>query len=74
MLLQSKKQTNDKIMVGCRMMPNVLPTEDIEVSLEAKAQFEKNGITIRNDVRVEGILKTSHGVEVPFPRGTQKKL
>lgn len=56
------------------MMPNVLPTEDVEVSLEAKAQFEKNGITIRNDVRVEGIQKTSEGVEITISAGDAKEV
>lgn len=56
------------------MMSNVLPTEDVEVSLEAKAQFEKNGITIRNDVRVEGIQKTSGGVEVTIATADTKEV
>ena len=56
------------------MMPNVLQTEDRDISLEAKVQFEKNGISIRNDVRVEGILKTSEGVEVTVANGDAKEV
>lgn len=56
------------------MMPNVLPTEDREVSLEAKVQFEKNGISIRNEVCVEGILKSAEGVEVTIANGDAREV
>ena len=51
------------------MMPYVLPMEDREVSLEAKVQFEKHGIQIKNEVRVQGIAKTLEGVEVTVAVG-----
>jgi dihydrolipoamide dehydrogenase len=51
------------------MMPYVLPAEDRDVSVEAKAYFEKRGIEIKNEVRVQGITKTPEGVEVTVAVG-----
>lgn len=56
------------------MMPYILPTEDIAISVEAKAQFQKSGIMIRNAVRVEGIVKTLDGVEVIISTGQSKEI
>lgn len=56
------------------MMPYVLPTEDIDISIEAMIRFQKNGITIRNTVRVEGIVKTPDGVEVTISTGDSREV
>ena len=56
------------------MMPNVLPTEDSDVSVEAKVQFQKAGIKIKTGIRVENIVKTSEGVEVAVTDGEVKEI
>lgn len=39
-------------------MERILPTEDIEISNFAKKSFEKQGITIENNVKLEKVVRT----------------
>lgn len=58
------------------MLPRVLPPEDEEVSKEIKKIFEKKGIKIHVDTKVDKIEKTAKGVKLTFngPDGKAKTL
>ncbi|MBU2581318.1 MAG: dihydrolipoyl dehydrogenase [Alphaproteobacteria bacterium] len=44
------------------MLPRILPAEDEEISLAARKAFEKQGMTILTDARVENVTTGSTGV------------
>ncbi len=48
------------------MLPRVLPIEDEDVSKEIKKLFERRGIEIHVDTRVDSIKKTSKGVSLEY--------
>ncbi len=48
------------------MLPRVLPPEDEDVSKEIKKIFEKRGIKINVDTKVDKIEKTKKGVKLTF--------
>jgi dihydrolipoamide dehydrogenase len=48
------------------LLPNILGTDDGEISTEAAAHFRRAGMNIRTGVTVESIVKTPAGVEVIF--------
>lgn len=58
------------------MLPRVLPPEDEDVSKEIKKIFEKRGIDIHVDTKVEKIEKTKKGVKLTFkgPDGKAQTL
>jgi dihydrolipoamide dehydrogenase len=55
------------------MMPQILPLEDTEVVGTVKKSFEKSGITIATDAKVEKVVKTQKGIKVSgsTPKGEQ---
>ncbi len=56
------------------MLPFVLPFEDEDISREAEKQFERAGINIRTEARVEGIDTTDEGVEVTLAQGDKTEI
>ena len=58
------------------MLPRVLPPEDEEISKEIKKTFEKKGIAIHVDTKVDKIEKTKKGVKLTFngPSGKAETL
>jgi len=46
------------------MLPNVVPLEDEEVSVEVAKAFTKLGFKLMTNTRVESLTKTADGVEV----------
>ncbi len=58
------------------MLPRVLPPEDEDVSKEIKKIFEKRGIDIHVDTKVDKIEKTKKGVKLTFqgPDGKAQTL
>ena len=55
------------------MMPNILGTDDKEVSTAVQTHFKKAGVQIKTDARVEQIVKTDAGVEVTFSIGENRE-
>lgn len=55
------------------MLPRVLPVEDEDVSKEVKRAFEKRGIAIHNDTKVESIKKNPKSVALEY-KGKDGKL
>jgi dihydrolipoamide dehydrogenase len=56
------------------MLPVVLPFEDEDISREAEKQFERVGIIIKTEARVEGIVTTDDGVEVTLAQGDKTEV
>ncbi|MBI1354648.1 MAG: dihydrolipoyl dehydrogenase [Acidobacteria bacterium] len=58
------------------MLPKVLPPEDDDVSKEIKKIFEKKGVKIHVDTKVDKIEKTKKGVKLTYqgPDGKPQKL
>ncbi|MCI0709424.1 MAG: dihydrolipoyl dehydrogenase [Chloroflexi bacterium] len=58
------------------LLPRMLPNEDAEVSKELKKQFERMGVTVLTDTKVEKIeeLKTKVKVTVTKPDGAQETI
>ena len=46
------------------MLPNILPLEDVEVSIELEKAFKKAGINVLAGHKVESVEKTENGVKV----------
>jgi dihydrolipoamide dehydrogenase len=55
------------------MLPAILPNEDADISIEAKAYLRHAGMKIMNDVKVERISDTGKGVEVTYSSGTTRE-
>lgn len=55
------------------MMPNILPIEDTEVSVELERVFKKRGIAVHTGTKVEGLKKTKTGISAKLvtPTGAQ---
>jgi dihydrolipoamide dehydrogenase len=58
------------------LLPRMLPNEDPDVSAELKKQFERMGVTVMTDTRVEKIeeLKTKVKVTVTKPDGAEETI
>jgi len=61
-------------VIVLEMMPRILPAEDSDVCVEAKAYFQKRGIKIKTGVKVEAIVKTQAGVEVTISNKDTKEV
>lgn len=55
------------------MMPQILPLEDAEIVMTVKKSFEKSGIKIATDAKVEKVHKIQKGIKVmgSTPQGEQ---
>jgi dihydrolipoamide dehydrogenase len=56
------------------MMPNVLPNEDQDISVEAERQFRRVGIEVRTSARVEGISLEESGARVTIAQGQKREV
>ena len=54
------------------MLPRVLPVEDEDVSKEIKKTFERKGVEIHVDTKVESIKKTAKGVSLEYKNSDGK--
>lgn len=53
------------------MLPNILPTEDPEISKELEKSFKRSGIKVYTEHRVESIEKTEGGAKVTVKNGDE---
>jgi dihydrolipoamide dehydrogenase len=56
------------------MLPNILPTEDIDISKELEKEFKKSGIKIHTGTRVEKIERLKSKVKVFITRNGQAEI